>query len=88
MLWQRVPINLYIFALIGGGLPLGTVVKVVWRDNDPLGYEGTVVERVRATAEDALAGVNEDCVEEEAAVLRNRLRLTPLPQLDGTDPGR
>jgi hypothetical protein len=54
---------------------MATVVKLLKRENDPLGYEGGVFTRVRAMAEDALAGVNEDAVEEEAAVLRNRLGL-------------
>jgi hypothetical protein len=57
---------------------LGTVVNVIRRDDDPLGYEGGVLARVRAMANDALAGVNEDSVEEEAALLRNRLHLKPL----------
>ena len=43
--------------------------------DDPLGYEGDALARVRAMAQDAIAGVNEDAVEEEAAVLRNRLGL-------------
>jgi hypothetical protein len=67
---------------------LGTVVKVTRRDDDPLGYEGSVVARVRAMARDAVAGVNEDAVEEEAAVLRNRLRLKPLRADDAADPRR
>jgi len=67
---------------------LGTVVKVTTRDDDTLGYEGSVVARVRAMAQDAVAGVNEDAVEEEAAVLRNRLRLKPLRQDDASDPRR
>ena len=60
-----------------GGVRLGTVVKVTRQDDDPLGYEGGVLARVRAMAEDALAGVNESSVDEEAAVLRNRLHLKP-----------
>ncbi len=67
---------------------MGTVVKVTRRDEDPLGYEGSVVARVRAMAQDAVAGVNEDAVEEEAGVLRNRLRLKPLRADDAADPGR
>jgi hypothetical protein len=68
--------------------PLGTVVKVIWRDDDPLGYEGGVLARVRAMAKDAVAGVHEDAVDEEAAVLRRRLRLRPLPKDDAADPRR
>jgi len=71
-----------------GGFPLGTVVKATRRGDDPLGYEGSVVARVRAMARDAVAGVNEDAVEEEAAVLRNRLRLKPLRADDAADPRR
>jgi hypothetical protein len=67
---------------------MGTVVKVMRRDGDPLGYEGGVLARVRSMAQDALAGVNEDAVEEEAAVLRNRLHLKPLQLNDAADPGR
>ena len=60
---------------------MGTVVKVIRRDDDPLGYQGSVLARVRAMAQDALGRVNEDAVEEEAAVLRNRLRLqSPRPR--------
>lgn len=53
-----------------------TIVRTAPPANDPLGYEGDVLARVRAMAHDALAGANEDAVEEEAAVLRNRLGLT------------
>jgi hypothetical protein len=59
-------------AFMRGGLPLGTVVKVTRRDDDPLGYEGSVIAWVCAMARDAVAGVNEVAVEEEAGVLRNR----------------
>ena len=45
------------------------------RGPDPLGYDGDVVARLRAMAEDELAGVNDGTVEEEAAVLRARLGL-------------
>jgi hypothetical protein len=86
-LWRQASGKLT-FACVRGGLPLGTVVKVTRRDDDPLGYEGSVVARVRAMAQDAIAGVNEDAVEEEAAVLRNRLRLKPLRQDDAADPRR
>jgi hypothetical protein len=72
----------------GLGFPLGTVVKVTRRDDDPLGYEGGVVARVCAMARDAVAGVNEVAVEEEAGVLRNRLRLKPLRADDAADPRR
>jgi len=68
--------------------PLGTVVKVIRRDDDPLGYEGSVLARVRAMAKDAVAGVHEDAVDEEAAVLRWRLHLRPLQQDDAADPRR
>ena len=61
---------------------MGKVVNVIRRDDDPLGYDGDVLARVRAMAQDALAGVNENIVEEEAAILRNRLRLRPLRQDD------
>jgi hypothetical protein len=50
-----------------------TTVKVITRGDDPLGYDGSVLERVRAMAEDAVAGVNAQAVKEEAALLRNRL---------------
>jgi hypothetical protein len=46
------------------------------RVDDPLGYEGDVLARVRAMAQDAVASVNEDAVEDEAAILHNRLGLT------------
>jgi len=67
---------------------LGTVVKVIRRDDDPLGYEGGVLTRVRAMARDAIAGVHEEAVDEEAAVLRRRLNLQPLRRDDVADPGR
>jgi hypothetical protein len=86
-LWRHAAGKGYI-AFVRGGLALGTVVKVTRSDDVPLGYEGSVVARVRAMARDAVAGVNEDAVEEEAAVLRNRLRLKPLPADDAADPGR
>jgi len=57
---------------------LGTIVKVIRRDDDPLGYEGDVLARVRAMAKDAIAGVHEEAVDEETAVLRGRLHLRPL----------
>ena len=54
-----------------------TSVKIVSPAmDDPLGYEGDALTRVRAMAQEAIAGVNEDAVEEEAAVLRNRLGLS------------
>jgi len=67
---------------------MSTVVKVLRRDDDPLGYDGSVLARVRAMAQDALAGVNEDAVAEEAALLRSRLRLKQPRQDDAVDPGR
>lgn len=67
---------------------LATVVKMIRRDDDPLGYEGEVLARVRAMAEDAIAGINEDCVEDEAAVLRSRLHLKPRRQDDDAHSGR
>ena len=67
---------------------LGTVVKVIRCDDDPLGYEGTVLARVCAMAKDAVAGVHEEAVDEEAAVLRTRLHLRPLRRDDAADPGR
>jgi hypothetical protein len=54
---------------------MNRVMKVIGRDNDPLGYDGSVLERVRAMAQDALAGANEDAVEEEAALIRRCLHL-------------
>jgi hypothetical protein len=65
---------------------LGTVVKMIKHDDDPLGYDGSVLARLRAMAEDAIAGINEDAVEEEAALLRNRLRLEPLRYRNAGDP--
>lgn len=51
------------------------VCTIIHQGDDPLGYDGDVVTRVRAMAKDALAGVNEDAVAEEAAILRPTLRL-------------
>jgi hypothetical protein len=65
-----------------------TTVKTTTAMDDPLGYEGDVVSRVRAMAQDAHAGVNEQAVEEEAAVLRNRLGLTHRIPKDAADRGR
>ena len=63
-------------------------VEIV-RGSDPLGYEGNVVERLRAMAEDELAGVNDSAVQEEAAVLRARLGLRQEGRsADGLDPRR
>jgi hypothetical protein len=64
-----------ILARTEGNCPMDTLVRTVRPAGDPLGYEGDVVARVRAMAEDALAGVNEHLVEEEAAILRARLGL-------------
>ena len=62
-------------------------VEIV-RGSDPLGYEGNVVERLRAMA-DELAGVNDSAVQEEAAVLRARLGLRQEGRsADGLDPRR
>lgn len=59
------------------------------RGADPLGYDGDVVARLRAMAEDELAGVNDAAVEEEAAVLRARLGLRKSGgRADGVDPRR
>src|ERR1700674_2727841 len=80
------PASLYVHAN-AEGLSLGTVVKTIRRDDDPLGYDGGVLARVRAMAEDALAGVNEDAVEEEAAVLRSRLDPKPLRPDEVARPG-
>lgn len=63
------------------------IVRKIGRDYDPLGYEGDVFTRVRAMAEDAIAGANETVVDEEAAVLRNRLGLSRR-SADGLDQGR
>ena len=52
-----------------------TNVEIIRRSPDPLGYEGDVLDRLRAMAEDELAGIGEAAVEEEAAVLRARLSL-------------
>lgn len=65
-----------------------TTVKTTTATDDPLGYEGDAITRVRAMAQDALAGVNEVAVEEEAAVLRNRLGLTHRILRDAADRGR
>lgn len=45
------------------------------RGPDPLGYDGDVVARLRAMAEDELSGANDGAVEDEAAILRARLGL-------------
>ena len=50
-----------------------TNVKIIRRSLDPLGYEGDVLDRLRAMAEDELAGIGMAAVDEEAAVLRARL---------------
>jgi hypothetical protein len=52
-----------------------TNVKIIRRSPDPLGYEGDVLDRLRAMAEDELAGIGVAAVDEEAAVLRARLGL-------------
>jgi hypothetical protein len=54
---------------------MGTTVKTIRLADDPLGYEGDTIARVRAMAEDALARVNQNQVDEEAAILRARLGL-------------
>jgi hypothetical protein len=51
-----------------------TQVKTTHPQDDPLGYSGSLAERVRAMARDAIDHVNDDAVREEAAVLRARLR--------------
>lgn len=51
-----------------------TVVKTTHPVDDPLGYDGTTLERVRAMARDAIDRRHEGAVHEEAAVLRARLR--------------
>jgi hypothetical protein len=43
-------------------------VKTTPPADDPLGYDGTVIERLRKMAQDEFAGVNSVAVEEEAAV--------------------
>jgi hypothetical protein len=59
------------------------------RGPDPLGYDGDVVARLRAMAEDELAGLNDAAVEEEAAVLRARLGLRKSGgSTDRVDPRR
>jgi hypothetical protein len=60
-------------ALVGRGMAKVTTTTIR-EGNDPLGCEGDVLARVRAMAKDAVAGVNEDAVAEEAAILRARLR--------------
>jgi hypothetical protein len=50
-----------------------TKVEIV-RRADPLGYEGPVLDRLRVMARDELAGVGDAAVQEEAAVLRARLK--------------
>ena len=50
-----------------------TTIKITRRDPDPLGYDGDVLARLKAMAKDELAGVGEEAVLEEAAVLRARL---------------
>jgi hypothetical protein len=63
-------------------------VQIV-RGNDPLGYDGSVSERLRAMAEDELAGINDAAVEDEVAVLRARLGLQKKePNGDGHNQGR
>ncbi len=53
---------------------MSTQVKTTHPQDDPLGYGGDLADRVRAMAQDAIDGVNEQAVREEAAVLRARLR--------------
>jgi hypothetical protein len=66
-----------------------TNVEIIRRSPDPLGYEGDVLDRLRAMAEDELAGIGEVAVEEEAAVLRARLGLGKGGEtVDGINPGR
>jgi hypothetical protein len=52
-----------------------TTTRTTHPPDDPLGYDGTVLQRLRKMAEDELAGVNADVVSEESAVLRARLGL-------------
>jgi hypothetical protein len=64
-----------------------TTVKVITRGDDPLGHDGSVLERVRVMAEDAVAGINNNAVSEEAAILRNRLGVgTSRFRIDDADP--
>jgi hypothetical protein len=66
-----------------------TKVEIIRRSPDPLGYEGGVLDRLRAMAEDELAGIGEAAVEEEAAVLRARLGLGKGGgTVDGIEPRR
>lgn len=53
---------------------MATIRTTTTTDQDPLGYDGTVEQRLRAMAEDAVAGRNSEAVAAEAAVLRARLR--------------
>jgi hypothetical protein len=66
-----------------------THVEIILRSPDPWGYEGDVLDRLRAMARDELAGIGETAVEEEAAVLRARLGLGKGgAPADGIDPRR
>jgi hypothetical protein len=53
-----------------------TNVTIIRRSADPLGYEGDVLDRLRAMAEDELAGIGAAAVDEDAAILRARLGLS------------
>lgn len=66
--------------------PRGYPAQVRRQSPDPLGYQGDVLARVRAMAEDEFAGVGEAAVQEEAAVLRARLRLGPARENPDFDP--
>lgn len=61
---------------------MATIRTTTSRVTDPLGYDGPLPERLRALAEDAVAGRHQDTVEAEAAVLRARLGLKPKPLID------
>lgn len=52
-------------------------IRTTTTGTDPLGYDGPLPERLRAMAEDAPVGRNQDAVEAETAVLRARLGLKP-----------
>ena len=56
-----------------------TIRTTTTSDTDALGYDGTAEQRLRAMAEDAVVGRNEEAVHAEAVVLRARLELQVIP---------
>lgn len=57
---------------------MATIRTISTKHTDPLGYgEPRLLDRLRHMAQDAVNGVNEAAVKDEAAILRARLKDAP-----------